>query len=463
MAENLIDELIRRLNAKTIHELRQLGRALGVPHPADGKKSQLLEEIIAVASGRKDSAQSTKRGAPPKSQEYDRQLAADVLRCREIFLAKNLTVEENRPKEIFVANGNNGTLDYIGGGIMEYDGDTWFLRTTGCREDIGADVFVNRRFVETFKLREGDYVEGRCKRETTEEMAGLVSVLKVNGFSAITADRPEFDNLVPVYAENKLKIACGSNDRAGRIIDMFAPLGAGQRVLVISPHGCGKTRLLKDIAFGIEQNNSEVKLVAVLIDVSPEDAADFAGSFKHADVFTSPFDAGTGAHIRTMRLALEYCKRQTELCRNVVLVIDDMTRLVRAYNACGRQITPGLDYSAIDAAKKVLAAARNTVQGGSLTVISALNTGSGDVIEDGAFSALKDICNAKITLSLKLARERIYPPIDFSGTFSALDEKLLTDTEMRAAVKLKGGDAVAIIELIEGTEDNGQLTEQVLR
>ncbi|MDE7439399.1 MAG: Rho termination factor N-terminal domain-containing protein, partial [Clostridia bacterium] len=123
MPESILEELTKRLNAKTIHELRQLGRALGVPHPADGKKDELVGEIIAVASAKKDSEPPSKRGAPPKSQEYDRQLAADLLRCREIFLAKNLPTEQ-KPSEIFVGSGDSSALDYIGGGILENDGDT---------------------------------------------------------------------------------------------------------------------------------------------------------------------------------------------------------------------------------------------------------------------------------------------------------------------------------------------------
>ena len=457
----ILNELARRLNAKTIHELRQLGRAIGVPHPADGKKDELVNEIIAVASAKKDSEPPTKRGAPPKSQEYDRQLAADILRCREIFLAKNLT-DENKPIEIFVGSGDYSALDYIGGGILENSGEEWFLRTTGCRENFVSDIFVNKYFVNNYNLREGDFVEGRCKRTSTDEMAGLASVLKVNGLQPDSA-RPEFDKLSPVYADRHLKAACDANDKTGRIIDLFAPIGAGQRAIIVSPHGCGKTQTLKKIAAGIEMNNPDIKLVIVLIDVSPEDAADFTKAFKNADVLTSPFDAGTNAHIRTMRLALEYCKRQTELCKDVVLIIDDLTRLVRAYNAGNRQAVSGLDYSSVDAVKRVLASARNTDEAGSLTVISALNTVSGDVIEDSAYSALKDVCNIKITLSLTLARARIYPPIIFHETYSIHDERILTEEEMRALVLLRSKETEEIFELLDSTDNNEQLVKKVLR
>ena len=460
MPENLIDELVKRLNAQTIHELRQLGRALGVPHPADGKKQLLIEGIIAVASGQKDPEQPNKRGAPPKSQVYDRQLAADILRCREIFLAKNFPKDERKPIEIFVASGDRDSLDFVGGGILEYDGENWFLRTTGCRENFVYDVFVNKHFVINYNLREGDFVEGRCKRTSINEMAGLASIVKVNGLQPDTSARDEFDKLTPIYAIKKLKFACGTGDKAGRIIDLLAPIGAGQRVLIISPHGCGKTQTLKKMVSGIVKNNRNVKPVVVLIDASPEDAVDFTNSFKGVDVFTSSFDAGTVAHIRTMRLALEYCKRQVELCREVVLIIDDLTRLVRAYNAYSNK-SAGIDYSAIDCVKKVLASAKNTEQGGSLTVISALNTAGGDIIEDTAYSALKDIGNAKITLSEGLARSRIFPPIDLAETYSTQDFRLLNDEEIQVSVKLRTKTLEEVFALIDSTESNEQLVAKL--
>lgn len=463
MSENLIDGLIKRLEAKTIHELRQLGRAIGVPHPADGKKGQLLEEITAIATAKKDVEPQTNRGAPPKSQEYDRRLASDILRCREIYLAKNLPAEEPKPISIFVANSSQSSLDYIGGGILEFNGEVYFLRTSGGRENFASDVFVNKHFVNTYNLREGDFVEGRCKRNSPDEMAGLASVLKINGLQPSNTTRPEFDNFVPVYADKKLVLECSESGKTGRIIDLFAPIGAGQRVLVVSPPGCGTTKILKDIAVGIRHNNGAVKLVIALIDVSPEDATDFSKSFKGADVFTSPFDAGTAAHIRTMRLALEYSKRQTELGQNVVLIVDDLTRLARAYNASTRQAAAGLNFSAVDTVKKILAAARNTEEGASLTVISALTAGSGDLIEDEAYSALKEVCNAKITLSLQLARYRIYPPIDFGNSYSVLDERLHSEREMTALLRLRNKNDTDIAELFSNTENNSQLIDLILR
>lgn len=455
MQNNLKAELIVRLKAKTIHELRQLGRALGVPHPADGKKEQLLDGIMAVASGIKDPELPNKRGAPPKSQEYDRQLAADILRCREICLSDSLTEEKQRPVEIFVANGDRSSLSYVDSGILERVEDKWFLRTTGCRENFSADVFVNEYFVKTYKLREGDFVTGQCERRNYDEMAGLASVVKINGLQPdAIVNRPDFDSFTPIYADKKL---CLGNSVTGRAIDLFAPIGAGQRVLIASPHGCNQTKILKDITEGVVNNNKTVKTVIVLLDVSPEVAADFTKSFDGEDVFTSTYDAGTMAHIRTVNLALAYCKRQVELSQHVVLIIDDLTRLARAYNSCARQALAGLDYSAVDSIKKILASARNMENGTSLTIISALKYGSGDIVEESAYSALKNIFNAKITLSLPLSCERVYPPIDFAKTYSSFDTALLPENELKLVSELKKSENLKIIELFSKTSDNCQL------
>lgn len=463
MTDNLIDDLVKKLNGENVYELRQLGRALGVPHSTDRIKNELIDEIIAIASAQKDSEMPTKRGAPAKSpNNYNRQLAAEVLRCREIFLEKTMPKRKKvEPHEICVANGAFVDLDFISGGILEFDGENWFLRTTGCKESCFSDVFVNNHFIVAYKLREGDYVEGRCKRKTVEEMAGLASIIKVNGIRPDTEERPEFDALTPIYANKRISVAV-DGDKAGRMIDLLAPIGAGQRVLVTGPHGCGKSRILKKMAFAIEQNYQNVKLVIVLLDAGAEDSTDFGRSFTEADVFISPFEAGAQSHIRTMRLALEYCKRQTELCRDVVLVIDDLTRLVRAYNALERQIST-LDYSAVISAKKVLGSARNAEQGGSLTVISAVSSGMGDSFNDTVYSEMRGICNVKITLSQALARSKVSPPIELSETYSAQDERLLTKEEMRASIALRNKSREEVFSLFSETDDNGQLIDILLK
>lgn len=462
MSEKLLEEIERRLNAKTIHDLRQIARAVGVPRPADGRKERILDGIIQIASGKSDPAEPAVRGAHPKSAEYDRQLVADIFRCREINLSA-ITEADGTDIEMSVASGAaSDPLDFKAEGILEKSNGRWFMRVNGCRENFASDIFVNEYFINRYGFREGDIISGKCKRSSLDELAGLASVISVNGISPeFIQNRLNFESLIPVYPDKQIKIAINQEDFTGRIVDLLSPLGAGQRAIVAAPHGTGKTAVLKDIVRGL-RNNGGVKVVILLVDARPEEAADFKRSFTDIDVFTSPFDAGAAGHVRTARLALEFSKRQAEQRKNVVLVLDDLTRLTRAFNSCGKQVSSMLDTSALESAKKFLAAAKNTEEGASLTIISALSTG-GDPLDEAIYSGLKDLCNMRITLSLSLARSRVYPPVDIAETCAYGDEKLLSSTEINAAVKLRREGVEKIFALFAHTENNERLCEELLR
>lgn len=463
MSGKMLEEIERRLNAKTIHDLRQVARAVGVPRPADGKKDRVIDFIIQIASGKCDPAKPAVRGAHPKSAEYDRQLVSDIFRCREICLSANGDAESDK-SEISVSSGVEfDPLDFTATGILEKNNGRWFMRVNGCRENFISDIFVNEYFINAFKLREGDCVSGKCKRSSLDELAGLASVHSVNGVPPdMLSGRLNFESLTPVYPDKRLKIARDQQDITGRIIDLFSPVGAGQRAIISAPHGTGKTAVLKDVARGLQYNNSELKLIILLVDARPEEAADFTRSFPEADVFTSPFDAGANGHVHTARLALEYAKRQAEQCKHTVLVLDDLTRLTRAFNACGKSVSAALDSSALDSAKKFLAAAKNTEEDASLTIISALSKGVGDPLDEAIYSGLKDLCNMNISLSLSLARSRVYPPIDIAETCAYGDEKLLSSNEIKAAVKLRSESTEKIFAHFAKTENNEDLCKKLL-
>lgn len=464
MSGKMLEEIERRLNAKTIHDLRQVARAVGVPRPADGKKDRVIDFIIQIAAGKSDPAKPAVRGAHPKSAEYDRQLVSDIFRCREICLSANGEAESPKA-EISVSSGVEfDPLDFTATGILDKSNGRWFMRVNDCRENFISDIFVNEYFINAFKLKEGDCISGKCKRSSLDELAGLASINSVNGVSPeMLSERLNFESLTPVYPDKRLKIACNREDVTGRIIDLFAPLGSGQRAIISAPHGTGKTAVLKDVARGLQYNNPAVKVIILLVDARPEEASDFKRAFPEADVFTSPFDTGAGGHVQTAQLALKYAKRQVEQGRHTVLILDDLTRLTRALNACGKSLSAALDSSALDSAKKFLAAAKNTEEGASLTIISALSTGSGDSLDEAIYSGLKDLCNMKITLSLSLARSRVYPPVDIVETCAYGDEKLLSSNEIEAAVKLRSESLEKIFALFAQTENNEDLCKSLLR
>lgn len=453
--KKILQSLEIRLNAKTIHELRQVAREVGVKCPAAGKKDRLVKDCLNIASGAvKPAPKKTDGGivgAPPKSREFDRQLVSDILACRD---AKNVRAEEAEPRRYMtVSSGEASLLDFTAEGILEKCGERWFLRT-----DAG-DIFVHEKLIVRYGLREGDIVGGRSVRGSVEEIAGLAAVFAVNGAQPDGAEnRRSFDALTPVYPAKRLIIARGKDDIVGRMIDLFAPVGAGQRAFVCGAHGSGKTELLKSIAAGIKFNNPEVRLIIALTDARPEEAADYKRTFTDARVFASTLESDENGHIRTARLALEHAKRQTESGADAVIILDDLTRLTRSYNCCGGQVYSALDTSALDGAKRFVAAARSAEEGGSLTIIAALGSGRGDALEETAYSGLKDACNMRITLSYELKRARVNPPIDLADTYAADEERLLTAEECGAAARLRGRDC---IKLFAQTDSNGELCSRV--
>lgn len=460
MAEKLIEEIERRLNAKTIHDIRQIARAVGVPRPADGRKERILDCIMKIASGESDPAVPSVRGAHPKSTEYDRQIVSDILRCREICLSAN-GGDEREKTYIGVSSGAGfDPLDFTAEGLLCRSDGKWFLRVFGKGGSCG-DVFVNDFFVNNFSLREGDSVYGNCKRSNEDELAGLAGIISVNGVSPEdTGGRTHFNNLIPIYPDKILRLAHGG-DIVGRMIDMFAPLGAGQRAFITAPHGAGKTALLKRIAAALKNCDKDIATVIALVDARPEEAADFQRTFS-GGVFASTFDEGAQNAVDTALLALEHCKRLVEQKKDAVLILDDITRLARAYNSCGRQVASALDTSALDGVKRYLAAARNTEGGGSLTVISALTDG-GDGIDGAVRSGLINLCGMRISLSAELAKARVYPPLDLQNTYSSVSDTLLSSAEHKTAEALRGMRTEEVINLFSQTRDNAALCEELSR
>lgn len=459
MSEELLEDIRLRLDALSIYDIRQVAREVGVPQPTEGKKERLLGYIVDIASGVKDPEKRSPKGARPKSSAYDRNLVSDILRCREIYLLGEEAEKENAPF-IMTVSGGYDPLDFKGEGLLEKSGDKWFIRAL---DDEGQliEVVVHDKFIDDFYLREGDVVCGQCKRKSIDELAGLVTVYSVNGSSVSNLkNRPKFDSLTPAYPDTRLQISV-NGDITGRMIDLFAPVGRGGRAFITGPHGTGKTQLLKTIAAGIQANNPEVKLIFAFIDARPEEASDFRMTFPDTDIFTSSFDAGFAGHIRTAKLALEYAKRRVEGGESVVLLLDDLVRLTRSYNMSGKQFVSAIDPSAISSVKKYLAAAKNTLNGNSLTLISTLGTGGED--ENTVFSALNDLCNMRISLSYELARAHIRPPFDLRETYCAHEEKLLTEEQLNTSVNLRGRDMREIIKIFQSAGSDEQLYKLSLK
>ena len=325
-----------------------------------------------------------------------------------------------------------GFLDVAG--ILDILSDGYgFLRTTGYLPG-ESDCYVGTSLIKRNGLRKGDYIEGTTRpgREN-EKFAAIQKISRVNGLPLEeAARRPRFADLTPVYPSERLVMEHGKNTTTARVIDLVAPIGKGQRGLIVSPPKAGKTTILKDIAASISANNPEVHLMCLLVDERPEEVTDMQRSIK-GEVISSTFDMPADNHIAVAEMVIERAKRMVEGGRDVVILLDSITRLARAYNlaqpASGRVLSGGVDSTALYPPKRCLGAARNIENGGSLTILASALIETGSKMDEVIFEEFKGTGNMELRLDRQLADRRIFPAIDpvASGTRK---EELLLDTQM---------------------------------
>jgi len=296
------------------------------------------------------------------------------------------------------------------------------------------DVYISLSQIRRFNLRLGDMVGGQVRApKEKERYHGLLKVEKVNGIEVEKIGaRPHFDNLTPIYPNQQIKLETGKTPISTRMIDLVSPIGKGQRGLIVSPPKAGKTWLLKDIANGIAQNYPEIHLMAVLVGERPEEVTDISRSIK-GEVVASNFDEPPEHQTRAAEIALERAKRLVEMGKDVVILLDSITRLARAYNlsipTSGRTLTGGFDPAALWPPKRFFGAARNIENGGSLTIIGTCLIETGSKMDDLIYEEFKGTGNMELHLVRSLAERRIFPAIDIqrSGT---RQEELLYDSKI---------------------------------
>ena len=285
------------------------------------------------------------------------------------------------------------------------------------------DVFVSSAFIKTHHLKKGDLVSGELRPpKKGEKFFGLAKITHINGCAPeVVRYRKDFQDLVPLFPEEKLILSHDSRKYAPRIIDLLAPIGKGQRAMVVAPPKAGKTTLLKEIAQGIAHNHPEVKIFILKIGERPEEVTDMRRSVA-AEVIASTFDAPHSKHIRVADMVLEQAKRMVECKRDVVIILDSLTRLARAYNAAvpssGKTLSGGMDANVLHIPKRFFGAARNIEDGGSLTIIASVLVDTGSRMDEVIFEEFKGTGNMELRLSRELANKRIFPAIDIlrSGT-----------------------------------------------
>ncbi len=321
----------------------------------------------------------------------------------------------------------------FGGGVLEIVQDgIGFLRSDHLLPG-DEDVYVSQSQIRRFGLRTGDMVIGQVRPpKDTEKYFGLLRVEAVNGIDPEAAkQRPDFDKLTPIFPNVQFKLETKQNILSTRLLDMLAPIGKGQRGLIVSPPKAGKTTILKQIANGVSENYPEAHLMVVLIGERPEEVTDVDRSVE-AEVFASTFDAEVESQTRVAEMALQRAKRLVETGKDVVIMLDSVTRLARAYNLVvppsGRTLTGGFDPAALYPPKRFFGAARNLEEGGSLTIIATCLVDTGSRMDDLIYEEFKGTGNMEAHLNRKLADRRIYPAIDWERS-STRREELLIDEE----------------------------------
>jgi transcription termination factor Rho len=391
--------------------------------------------------------------------------------------------------------GGDGDLQGSGGQEQQYQGELipvrglldlrdegyGFLRSEGYLPS-SKDVYVSISQARRFALRKGDSIEGYCRPAgNTEKFPALIQIDSVSGMDPEAArNRPRFEDLTPLFPDEKLRLELPGEkeNMTTRIVDLLSPIGKGQRGLIVSPPKAGKTTVMKHIAHSIEANNPDVHLMVLLVDERPEEVTDMRRSVK-GEVVASTFDRPSEEHTQVAELAIERAKRLVEAGGHVVIILDGITRLARAYNlaqpATGRIMSGGVDSGALYPPKKFFGAARNIEEGGSLTILATALVETGSKMDEVIFEEFKGTGNMELRLDRRLSERRLYPSIDVNASSTRHEELLFDRSQLQQVWKLRRvlnalaneGNAAAGLELlmdkVRTTKSNDEFLAEIAK
>ena len=339
------------------------------------------------------------------------------------------------------------------------------------------DIYVSPSQIRRFNLKTGDILQGHTRIKTQQEkFSALLYLTQINGIDPLLAmRRPNFEDLTPIFPNERLRLECGRTSTAMRITDLLSPIGKGQRGMIVSPPKAGKTTLLKQVALSVQKNNPEIHLLILLIDERPEEVTDIRESIegKNVEVIYSTFDELPERHKRVSEMVIERAKRLVEHKKEVVILLDSITRLARAYNLTvppsGRTLSGGLDPAALHMPKRIFGAARNMRQGGSLTILATALVDTGSKMDDVIYEEFKGTGNMELVLDRKLSEKRVFPAIDIpkSGTrredlLLSREEQEAVDTMRRALNGMRADEAVDnILNMFSRTRNNAEFIQMV--
>lgn len=461
----------------TLVELRQMAKEKGIKNVSKLKKDELLDLLFSNNSSNIDDKKEDNVTEDNKLANVN-----ETSNLKETVRKNNdeiYDIEKNKDSISYVRNSentdnsiknNNATTRIEGGykltneddqiveGILEVLPDGYgFLRGKNYLSS-PKDVYISSVQIRRFRLDKGDKIKGiaRVPQDTEKDkFPALIFVGEVNGESPEKAyRRKKFDDLIPIHPNERIRLETTPNEYAMRIIDLISPIGKGQRGMIVAPPKVGKTTLIKKIAKSISINNPEVELIVLLIDERPEEVTDMTRSIK-GDVIYSTFDELPEHHVKVAEMVLERAKRLTEQGKDVVILLDSITRLARAYNlvipSSGRTLSGGLDPSALHKPKKFFGAARNIENGGSLTILATALIETGSRMDDVIFEEFKGTGNMEVHLDKKLSEKRIFPAIDINKSGTRREELLLTQKELETVFALR--KAMSSMSISDVTEE----------
>ena len=533
----VIDKIYDLLKKESIIELRVIGKDLGVKSVTTFKKAELLEKIMEkldsdeqglIALRKKLNIEESDRVVEDFKEKVEFLVESNSIEennkienehmkkvddnkniRKNDFNASNNELKQvenqkssnlNRQKSISNSNNDNNQGEYknFNNGTDRKSTDTFFSTPPEMTEENKAegvleilpdgfgflrgtnylstenDVYVSPNQIRKFGLKTGDFVTGVTKPENpNEKFKGLMYIYYINGDHPSTGrSRKPFEHLVPIYPDEKLVLETDAETISTRIIDLFSPIGKGQRGLIVAPPKVGKTVLLKKVANSISVNHPNVKLIVLLIDERPEEVTDMKESID-GEVIYSTFDQVASHHVKVAEMVLNRAQRLVEHGQDVVILLDSITRLARAYNLTisptGRTLSGGIDPGALHGPKKFFGAARNIRNGGSLTILGTALVDTGSRMDDVIFEEFKGTGNMELHLDKKLAEKRIFPAIDVYKSGTRREDLLLSESEMEVLYKLRrmvSDDSTQIaadkvIEEMKKTDSNEDFIELI--
>lgn len=426
----------------TLVELKNKAKELGIKNISKLKKSELIDELVKATPNtiEKNGVVLREKIAPKAKEQESINSTYNNYSNRES--TNNMTEEQREEKKerlkvmINESGSSKGVLE------VQENNNFGFLR---CNNYLTGenDIYVSPSQIRRFNLRTGDEVQGKVREaKEGEKFKALLFVEKVNGDNPEKAiGRKNFETLTPVYPNERLHLETSNeNDLSSRLMDIICPIGKGQRGIIVAPPKAGKTTLLKKVAQNITINHPDVKLIVLLIDERPEEVTDMKRSIN-GDVIYSTFDEEPQNHAKVAQMVLERAKRMVEQGKDVVILLDSLTRLSRAYNLTitptGRTLSGGLDPGALIMPKKFFGAARNIEEGGSLTILATALVETGSRMDDMIFEEFKGTGNMEVHLDRRLQERRIFPAIDIYKSGTRKEDLLLSDEEKEVAYAIR--------------------------